>query len=74
MLKNNIIHALINNSPPIGVIGPKKDNENPKMSWRLNRQIEKEKQQIPVVIKYRLLFSFGLNFSVFNAKNKIARA
>ena len=37
MLKNNIIHALINNSPPIGVIGPKKDNENPKMFWRLNR-------------------------------------
>ena len=37
MLKNNIIHALINNNPPIGVIDPKKDNENPKMPWRLNR-------------------------------------
>ena len=74
MLKNNIIHALINNTPPIGVIGPKKDTENPKIPCRLNRYIEKEKQQTPVVIKYRLVFSFELNFSVFNAKNKIARA
>ena len=37
MLKNNIIHALINNNPPMGVIAPKKDNESPKMPWRLNR-------------------------------------
>jgi len=37
MLKNNIIQALINKSPPIGVIGPRKDKEIPSVCWRLNR-------------------------------------
>ena len=29
MLKNNSIHDVINNKPPIGVIGPRNDIENP---------------------------------------------
>jgi len=37
MLKNNIIQALINNSPPMGVIGPRKDKETPKVFWRLSK-------------------------------------
>ena len=37
MLKNNINQALINKSPPIGVIGPRIDNEIPIKSCKDNR-------------------------------------
>ena len=37
MLKNNTSQAQINKSPPIGVIGPRKDKEIPSIYWRFNR-------------------------------------
>ena len=37
MLKNNSIHEVINNKPPIGVIGPKNDIGNPTKSWMFNK-------------------------------------
>ena len=62
MLKSKTIHENINNTPPIGVMGPKTNKGISTQLLKFNKQIEKQKKIVPKSIKYKLLLRCLLNF------------
>ena len=62
----SIIHELINNKPPIGVIGPKKDSEQLMRLLKHNAYMLNENNNTPNIINIKIKFKLLLNFSLFN--------